>query len=142
MPTLPNESVSVYSHPYRPELACLRVWLNRHNYHPHAVETIVGHAAAYGTLEGLVRAQWLDAADEAEAEGIFVTGMEPVPQVSHEWDDPGVWIDAQSTIEALADARRLDERIAALADDMPRRHTLEERAEFARTVAAFYRHQS
>lgn len=112
MSTLSHEPVSVYSHPYRPELSLLRVWLLRNGYHPLAVETISSHAAAHGTLEGLVQTYWLEAEDEALAEQVFVGAMEPVPHVSHEWDDPGVWM-TTSEDPTFPRLRTNAERVAA-----------------------------
>ena len=116
--------VSVYSHPYRPELAMLRVWLNHEGYHPSAVERIVSYAAEEGTLEGLVDQGWLEPADYEYATDLFTMGMEPVPHVSAEWDDPGIWIDLDSYEQAIERYARLhgpDEfgdfpRVASAAD--------------------------
>ncbi len=120
MSMLSNPPVSVYSHPYRPELPALRVWLLSEGYHASAVETIVTHAAEHGTLEGLVDSGWLVEMDEAEAEAMFVGAMSPVPHVSSEWDDPGVWTDAESLCEALDPtfprAWTANERTAAMSE--------------------------
>lgn len=120
MQSLSHEPVSVYSHPYRPELLALRIWILTAGYHASAVETIVSHAAAHGTLEGLVRSGWLELADEAEAEAVFVNAMAPVPHVSAEWDDEGIWTDAESLCEALDPtfprAWTANERTAAMSE--------------------------
>jgi len=136
MLNLPESPVSVYSHPYRPELSLLRVWLITQSYHPLAVETIVSHAAAYDTLHGLVDCQWLDASDEAEAEAVFVGGMLPVSHCSAEWEDPGIWIDLDSYEAAIE--RYARERGESFGE-FPRPWTPAEKAETVEDVAKWFR---
>jgi hypothetical protein len=82
----------------RPGLGALYVWLMvEKNYHQHAREQVIRHVAATGTLEG---AAYLDPEDRAEAEEVFVGALEPVPLDSPAWDDPGVYLDIESILQA------------------------------------------
>jgi hypothetical protein len=67
------------------------------NYHEHAREQVVRHVAATGTLEG---AAYLDPEDRSEAEEVFTDALDPVPFDSPAWDDPGVYLDVESLLEA------------------------------------------
>ena len=80
---------------FQPGLDALSLWLEDNQYSQHAREAILAHAAAHGTPSG---SPYLDAEDEAGA--AFVDGLEHVPGDSSGWDDPSVFIDADSLREA------------------------------------------
>jgi hypothetical protein len=67
------------------------------NYHQHAREQVIRHVAATGTLEG---ATYLDPEDQAEAEEVFTEALDTVPFDSPAWDDPAVYFDVESLLEA------------------------------------------
>jgi hypothetical protein len=67
------------------------------NYDQHAREQVIRHVAATGTLEG---AAYLDPEDRAEAEEVFTDAQDLVPFDSPPWDDPGVYLDIESVLEA------------------------------------------
>ncbi len=68
--------------PWRPELALLRVHLMSIGYSSPATGRIADYAETEGTLAGCPE---LDAADEAEAEVVFVREMDAVPSPSPYW---------------------------------------------------------
>jgi hypothetical protein len=88
MATVQYEPASVYSHPYRPEQALLRIRLAAEGYHPTATEAIVSYAATEGTVEG---APGLDPVDYEHAEWALETGCEAVPQTDPAWDEHTSW---------------------------------------------------
>lgn len=127
--------MTVYSHPCRPELGLLRIFLAGQEYSAHARERIVCYAAREGTLEGCPE---LEPEDMEGAELVFVDGMEPVSQTDPEWEDPAIAIDLDTLLEHgrpridfdhLADAEEAeyesyldhltDEQIDALAGEQP-----------------------
>jgi hypothetical protein len=72
-------------------VAPLAAWLSDHHYSIYAVEEIVGHVAAHGTLEG----SGIEPEDEGEATEVFVDALPEVPFDSPAWDrDTGVLFDA------------------------------------------------
>jgi hypothetical protein len=122
MQSVHEDLMDVQSHPYRPELSLLRVFLGGAGYHAHAVGEIVRHAAAEGTLED---APGLDPVDYEGAELAYVEGMEPVPSVSHDWDDESIYLD----VETLLEGGRPDRTVPADAELFPPDLTEEEAAE-------------
>lgn len=87
MASVPHEAVTVQSHPYRPELALLRVRLAEWGYTPNALEAIVSHAAAEGTTVGAL----IHPEDVAAAEEVLETAAEPVRLTDPAWDEFGHW---------------------------------------------------
>jgi hypothetical protein len=85
----------------QPALDALDAYLRRNNYSQHARESIVRHAAAEGTPTG---SPYLESEDEAGATGAFTRAMDAVPYDSPAWDDPSVWLDVDSIMDAAAAA--------------------------------------
>ncbi len=100
MPSLLCPSVPFYRNPQlRPGLAALIEFLMDRGYDCSPVRwAIYEHAATRGTLEGSP----IDPEDMAAAEACFVDALEPVPSDSPAWDDPAVYLDAESLLEADA----------------------------------------
>jgi hypothetical protein len=91
-------AVPLYLNPaFQPGLDVLSLWLAERGYSTQAIDRILAHAAIHGTPTG---SPYLDADDEAGATDAFVDGLEPVLGDSSGWDDPSVFIDADSLREA------------------------------------------
>lgn len=82
MATVHDNLGPVHSYPWRPEFGFLRYFLATQGYTAEAREAIVAHAAEEGTLEG---APFLEPADQADAEEVYVGGMDEVRQCGSEW---------------------------------------------------------
>jgi hypothetical protein len=103
-------AVPLYLNPaFRPGLDALSLWLAERGYSAHAIDRILAHAAN-GTPTG---SPYLDAEDETGASDAFVDGLEPVPGDSPGWDDPGVFIDVDSILEAAQGLDDADRSIPA-----------------------------
>jgi hypothetical protein len=94
----------------RPGLDALSLWLAEQRYSTHAIGRILAHAATEGTPTG---SPYLDAEDEAGAREAFVDALAPVPGDSPAWDDPAVYLDAESLREAADDPGDADRSIPA-----------------------------
>jgi hypothetical protein len=91
-------AVPLYRNPaFQPGLDALSAFLAENQYSMHAIDRILAHAAAHGTPTG---SPYLDAEDESGATDAFVDGLDPVSGDSSGWDDPSVFLDADSLREA------------------------------------------
>jgi hypothetical protein len=102
MANVPRDSVPLHRRPVdpalRPGIGALHVWLLIEKDYPQAaLERIVRHVAAEGTLEG---AEDLDPEDRAEAEHVFTEALASVPFDDPAWDDPRVYLDVESILVA------------------------------------------
>ena len=104
-------AVPLYLNPaFQPGLDALSLWLAERGYSTHAIDRILADAAAHGTPTG---SAYLDPGDEAGATDAFVDGLEPVSFDSPGWDDPGVFIDVDSILEAAQGIDDADRSIPA-----------------------------
>jgi hypothetical protein len=94
----------------RPGIDALSFWLAEQRYSTHAIGRILAHAATEGTPTG---SPYLDPEDEAGATDAFVDALAPVPCDSLAWDDPGVYLDAESIREAADGRGAVDRSIPA-----------------------------
>ena len=111
MATVHDNVVTSKSHPYRPELSLLRIFLAGQGYTENARETIVSFAAREGTLEGGTR-NWSRGTRRSRT--VFCDGMEAVPPCSPSWDEHAtspegapVYIDLDTLIEGGSTANLL-----------------------------------
>jgi len=82
-------------------LVALAAHLCTQDYCTAARGRILDYVSREGTTGGLTELGYLDPGDEEAAEAAFVGGLEPVHPLDAAWDDPGIWIDADS-LEAAA----------------------------------------
>jgi hypothetical protein len=78
----------------RPGLAALIGWLLDHSYSSHMIGRIEGHAAVHGTLAGSL----IEPEDEPAAEEAFISALPVVGNDSPAWDDPSVFLDAETLL--------------------------------------------
>jgi hypothetical protein len=104
-------AVPLYLNPaFQPGLDVLSLWLAERGYSTQAIDRILAHAAIHGTPTG---SPYLDAEDESGAADAFADGLESVSFDSPDWDDPGVFIDVDSILEAAQGLDDADRSIPA-----------------------------
>jgi hypothetical protein len=104
MSILRSPSVPLYRNPlFRPALEAVGAYLELRDYSQYACERIIAYAAVNGTPTGC---EYLDhPADEAGATEAFVGALPPVALGSEAWDPEGVFLDAESILEAAGRRR-------------------------------------
>jgi hypothetical protein len=95
---------------FQPGLDALSAFLAENQYSMHAIDRILAHAAAHGTPTG---SPYLDGEDESGANDAFVDGLESVLLDSPGWDDPSVFLDVDSILEAAQGLDDADRSIPA-----------------------------
>jgi len=91
-------TVSLATGPVHPAaLGALQSWLRDNHYSVHAIDAVIAHAAEEGTPTG---SPYLDPEDEAAATEAFVAAMPAVSGCSNDWDDPSIYLDVDTLLEA------------------------------------------
>lgn len=123
MSTLSLSRFSAGCHPaVRPGLDALAAFLADEGYSSHSTGRIIDHVAREGTLGGLVESGYLEPADEAAAEDIYVRNLQPMPQCGRDWQDESIYLDVDSLQAAwvirqvILDAAERVDRSVALRD--------------------------
>jgi hypothetical protein len=121
----------------RPGLEALAAYLYTEGYTMTARGRILDHVSREGTLEGLVAEGWLEPANEATAEEVYVDALPAIAGPDPSWHDDGIYLDVDSIVEAFAaDGIELVDEDGM---DFPRKHTAADRAAFQAEIAQWYR---